>query len=348
MIKVLVVDDSAIVRKVLSLELSKTADIEVIGSAPDPYVARDKIVRLNPDVITLDIEMPKMDGITFLKKLMHYKPMPVIVVSSLTPAGSKLAFEAIQLGAVEVLCKPGEAYTVSDLAIELSDKIRAAAGANIKKIMTAQDSAAVENIKLETTTGKIVAIGASTGGTQAIRQILKAMPSNAPGTVIVQHMPENFTRYFSESLNQECAMEVSEAKNGDFVSTGKALIAPGNKHMVLRRSGAMYRVEIKDGPRVQRQRPSVDVLFNSVALSAGANAVGVILTGMGADGAEGMLKMKQAGAFNIAQDEASCVVFGMPQEAIKAGGVDLVAGLKKIPAAIADAAAAKRKLSQDK
>ncbi|HPI02765.1 MAG TPA: chemotaxis response regulator protein-glutamate methylesterase [Candidatus Goldiibacteriota bacterium] len=348
MIKVLVVDDSAIVRKVLSLELSKTADIEVIGTAPDPYVARDKIVRLNPDVITLDIEMPKMDGITFLKKLMHYKPMPVIVVSSLTPAGSKLAFEAIQLGAVEVLCKPGEAYTVSDLAIELSDKIRAAAGANIKKILTAQDNTAADNIRLETTTEKIVAIGASTGGTQAIRHILKAMPSNAPGMVIVQHMPENFTRSFSESLNNECVMQVLEAKDGDYVSTGRALIAPGNKHMVLRRSGAMYRVEIKDGPRVQRQRPSVDVLFHSVALSAGANAVGVILTGMGADGAEGMLKMKQAGAFNIAQDEASCVVFGMPQEAIKAGGVDLVAGLKKIPAAIADAAAAKRKLLQDK
>ncbi|MBN2755116.1 MAG: chemotaxis response regulator protein-glutamate methylesterase [Candidatus Goldbacteria bacterium] len=342
MIKVLVVDDSAIVRKILSAELSKTADIEVIGTAPDPYVARDKIVQLNPDVITLDIEMPRMDGITFLRKLMRYKPMPVIVVSSLTPKGSKLAFEAIQLGAVEVLCKPGESYTVGDLAIELTDKIRAAARANIKKILEGQDKSVIENIKLETTTEKIVAIGASTGGTEAIRHILKAMPANAPGMVIVQHMPENFTRSFSEFLNQECRMEVAEAKHGDFVSTGKALIAPGNKHMLLRRFGAMYRVEIKDGPRVQRQRPSVDVLFNSAAASAGSNVVGVILTGMGSDGADGMLKMKQAGAYNIAQDEASCVVFGMPQEAIKAGGVDITVGLKEMPGAIIEAVKVKK------
>ncbi len=332
-IKVIVVDDSAIVRKIFSDELTKDPDIEVIATAPDPYVARDKIVQLQPDVVVLDIEMPRMDGITFLKKLMTYYPLPVIIVSSLTPQGSKMALEAVEAGAVEVMCKPGSSFSVADMSIMLIDKIKAAAFANVKKIQETIASSATRKttrLSLTQTTDKIIAIGASTGGTQAIQEVITRFPANAPGTVIVQHMPEHFTKSFADRLNTLCEIEVREAQNNDSVVPGVALIAPGNYHMILRRSGARYYVEVKTGPLVCRQRPSVDVLFKSVAKYAGANAVGALLTGMGADGAEGLLEMKNSGAHTIAQDEKSCVVFGMPAEAIKRGAASEVLPLDKI------------------
>lgn len=336
MIKVLIVDDSAVVREIFSTELSKDPELEVVGTAIDPYIARDKILKLNPHVITLDVEMPRMDGITFLRKLMRYHPLPVIIVSSLTPKGGQLALEALNAGAVDVLCKPGAAYTVGDMSVELIDKIKSAAAVDMRKWMPMVNSEPETSPRLSVikTTNKVVAIGASTGGTQALQKVLSALPTNAPGIVIVQHMPEHFTRSFAQRLNEVCAIEVKEAENNDSVIPGKALIAPGNKHMLLRRSGARYYVEVKTGPLVSRHRPSVEVLFNSVAQSAGQNAIGVIMTGMGADGADGMLKMKQSGAVTMAQDEASCVVFGMPKEAIKRGGVDYVVSLDKIPETI--------------
>lgn len=337
MIRVLIVDDSAIVREVFSAELSKDRELEVVGTAVDPYIARDKIVKLKPDVITLDIEMPRMDGITFLKKLMRYYPLPVIIVSSLTPAGGQLAMDAINSGAVDVMCKPGGSYTVGDMSIELIGKIKAAAAVNMRRWI----SSTIENkekpsprLSMLRTSNKVIAIGASTGGTQALQHVLSALPADAPGTVIVQHMPERFTTSFAQRLNELCAMEVKEAESGDSVTPGKVLIAPGNRHTLLRRSGAKYYVDVKNGPLVCRQRPSVEVLFNSVARYAGQNAVGVIMTGMGGDGADGMLKMKENGAITIAQDESSCVVFGMPKEAIRRGGVDHILHLHKIPEAI--------------
>lgn len=336
MIKVLIVDDSAVVREIFTNELSKDPELEVVGTAIDPYIARDKIVKLKPNVLTLDIEMPRMDGITFLRKLMKYNPMPVIIVSSLTPKGGQLAMEAMNAGAIEVLCKPGAAYTVGDMSVELIDKIKSAAAVDMSrwKNLTTQIQETTQRLNVIKTTNKVVAIGASTGGTQALQSVLSAMPANAPGIVIVQHMPEHFTTSFAQRLNELCAIEVKEAENGDSVIPGKALIAPGNKHMLLRRSGARYYVEVKTGPLVSRHRPSVEVLFNSVAQSAGQNSIGVIMTGMGADGADGMLKMKENKAITIAQDEASCVVFGMPKEAIKRGGVDHILPLSKIPEAI--------------
>lgn len=339
MIKVLVVDDSAVVRQVLSNELSRAKGIEVIGTAVDPYVARDKIVRLQPDVITLDVEMPRMDGLTFLAKLMKYHPMPVIIVSSLTPRGSEMALRALELGAVEVISKPGGAYSVAEITTLLADKIRAAAQVRFLKPHTQpapadQPPEPPSPAPLLRTTRKILAIGASTGGTEAIRAVLTQLPADAPGTVIVQHMPEHFTATYAERLNTQCAMEVREARDGDQVVHGLALIAPGNYHMVLERSGARYHVRVKTGPRVHHQRPAVDVLFHSVARNAGRNAIGVILTGMGADGAKGLLAMRQAGAHTIAQDEASCVVFGMPKEAIKLGAAEQVVPLGDIPAHI--------------
>ncbi|HIJ77780.1 MAG: chemotaxis response regulator protein-glutamate methylesterase [Desulfobulbaceae bacterium] len=336
-IRVLIVDDSAVVRKVFSEELSHEKDIEVVGTAPDPYVARDKIVELKPDVVTLDIEMPRMDGITFLRKLMKYFPLPVIIVSSLTPAGGTLALEAMDGGAVDVICKPGEAYSVGDMSAQLAEKIRAAARVNMAqraKVLRSRPAAAAPQLSLTKTTNKIIAIGASTGGTEALKEVLTQMPANSPGIMIVQHMPANFTTSFAERLDSLCRIRVKEAEDGDSVVPGTALLAPGNFHMVMRRSGARYYVNIKTGPLVCYQRPAVDVLFNSVAAYGGANAVGVILTGMGKDGAQGMLKMKQAGAQTIAQDEKTCVVFGMPKEAIEAGGVDKVAPLQDIPSEI--------------
>ncbi len=339
-IRVLIVDDSATVRQVFAQELARDPDIEVVGSAPDPYIARDKIVQLKPDVVTLDIEMPRMDGITFLRKLMRHYPIPVIIVSSLTPASGELALEAIEAGAVDVMCKPGAAYAVGDMSVDLIDKIKAAARTDVcsREPDHKLFQAPVNRLALTKTTHRIVAVGASTGGTEALARVLSMLPQNAPGLLVVQHMPEHFTRAFADRLNTLCAIEVCEAKNGDTVLPGKALIAPGNYHMLLRRSGAAYFVEVKSGPLVTRHRPSVDVLFKSVARYAGRNAVGVIMTGMGADGADGMKEMHDNGAATIAQDEASCVVFGMPKEAIARGGVDHVVPLGRIPGLALDLA----------
>lgn len=336
MIRVLVVDDSAVVRKIFVDELNRDSSIEVVGTAPDPFVARDKIVKLKPDVITLDIEMPRMDGITFLKKLMRHYPLPVIIVSSLTAKGGDLALEAITAGAVEIMCKPGAAYSVGDMSVELIDKIKAASLVKVEKRAEEAPRAGAEapRLSLTRTTHKVVAIGASTGGTEALRRVLTALPRNAPGTVIVQHMPEHFTRSFADRLDELCAMEVREAKDGDSVVPGRVLIAPGNFHMLLRRSGANYYVQVKSGPLVGRHRPSVNLLFKSVARYAGRNAVGVIMTGMGADGAEGIRAMKEQGAETIAQDEASCIVFGMPREAIALNAIDHTVALSRIPSTI--------------
>ena len=337
MIRVLVVDDSALVRKILSDELSKHADIEVVGTAIDPYIAREKIVKLKPDVITLDIEMPRMDGLSFLAKLMQHYPMPVVVVSSLTPQNSATALRALALGAIEVISKPGSSFSTPDVAGQLVRAVRVAAAARIPAAQHRDTSARTPAPDFDTqlqTTHKILALGASTGGTQAIEKVLTALPANSPGTVIVQHMPATFTGSFAQRLDGLCAMQVREARDGDAVVPGVALIAPGDHHMLLTLSGAKYHVRIKDGPPVHHQRPAVDVLFQSVARSAGKNALGVLLTGMGADGAKGMLAMKEAGSFTIAQDEASCVVFGMPREAIKLGAAESVLPLLEIPDAI--------------
>ncbi|MFZ5758372.1 MAG: protein-glutamate methylesterase/protein-glutamine glutaminase [Thermodesulfobacteriota bacterium] len=341
-IKVLVVDDSAVVRKIFTEELSRQPDIEVIGAAPDPYVARDKIIQLQPDVLTLDIEMPRMDGLTFLRKLMKHYPLPVIIVSSLTREGGALALEAMEAGAVDVVSKPGEAYSVGDMSVQLADKIRAAARVRPadlqKKAAVAQIArpALASKRSLTESTHKVIAIGASTGGTEALKEVLIRLPPTAPGIMIVQHMPANFTASFAQRLDSLCRIRVKEAEDGDTVLPGLALLAPGNFHMVMRRSGARYYVNVKSGPLVCHQRPAVDVLFHSVATYAGANAIGVILTGMGKDGAQGMLKMHEAGGRTIAQDEASCVVFGMPREAIAAGGVDRIVPLDQISQVMLD------------
>ena len=332
MIKVLIVDDSAVVRQVFSRELGRAGDIEIVGTAPDPYVARDKIVELRPDVVLLDMEMPRMDGLTFLKKLMKYNPIPVIIVSSLTHRGGELAMEALNSGAVDVMCKPGSAMSVNNMSADLINKIRVAARAKLGK-NNHQNAISRPQVRLSQSrmTNTIIAVGASTGGTQAIQALLSQMPGNSPGTVIVQHMPEQFTASFADRLNQLCDMEVREAKNNDTVMPGIVLIAPGNYHMLLRRSGARFYVQVKHGPLVCGHRPSVEVLFKSVAQTAGRNAVGVILTGMGKDGASGLLEMRNNQAKTIAQDENSCVVFGMPKEAINMGAADYVLPLKNIP-----------------
>lgn len=336
-IKVLIADDSSVVREILSSELSKDPALEIVGTAVDPYVARDKIVMLNPDVLILDVEMPRMDGLTFLGKLMSYYPMPVIILSSLTPAGCEMALKAYELGAMEVMHKPelDVSYKLNEMIILLTDKIKAVYQtkyrfARKKKLEEIKHTKVYQMSSLIKTTDKVVAIGASTGGTEAIRAILPLLPPGFPGVVITQHMPENFTKSFADSLNKICQIEVKEAENNDTVRPGLALIARGNYHMVFKRSGARYYVELKQGPLVCRQRPSVEVLFDSVAKYAGNNAIGVILTGMGNDGATGMLHMKEAGVYTIAQDEESCVVFGMPNEAIKAGGVDKILPLDQI------------------
>lgn len=341
-IKVLIVDDSAVVRNILSRELGKDPDIDVVGTAADPYIARDKIIFLKPDVITLDIEMPRMDGLSFLEKLMQHYPMPVIIFSSLAQSGCETALRAMELGAVEVMKKPDldVAFKLNEMRIIMTDKIKAAFQTRYR-FMGAQPARppvvarpagmarpAGAMIK---TTDVIVAVGASTGGTEAIRAVIPFLPADFPGTVITQHMPENFTRSFADSLNKGSSVEVREAQDGDTVHPGLVLIARGNYHMLLRRSGARYYVELKQGPLVCRQRPSVEVLFDSVAQYAGANAIGVILTGMGNDGATGMLHMKEAGAYTIAQDEKSCVVYGMPKEAVRMGGVDKILPLDRIP-----------------
>lgn len=339
--RLLIVDDSAIVRKVLSQRLGEDADIEVVGTAPDPLVASEKIERLNPDILTLDVEMPRMDGITFLKGLMRHHPLPVIIVSSITPKGGRLAIQALESGALDVVCKPGAAYSAGAMAGELAEKIRALAGARAFRPAADPVPAVGQTIlpALGDTSSIVVAIAASTGGTRALGDLLPALPPDFPGTMVVQHMPAGFTRSFAQRLNETCALEVLEAEDGMSVIPGRVLIAPGNRHLVLSRSGARCLAKVVDGPRVRRQRPSADVLFDSVAAHAGTNAIGVILTGMGADGAAGMFSMKERGATTFAQDEGSCVVFGMPKEAIQRGGVDRVLSLHKIPEALAMAVA---------
>jgi two-component system chemotaxis response regulator CheB len=348
-IRVLIVDDSAVVRQTLTLLLSQDPDIEVIGSAGDPYVAAERIAEQVPDVITLDVEMPRMDGITFLRKLMAQHPIPVVICSSLVEEGAQTALEAIEYGAVEIVTKPriGVRQFLEDSRTIICDAVKAAAGARVQPLtarhkvepkLTADAVLAPAAFAMSKTTEKVVMIGASTGGTEALRTLLETLPPDTPGIVIVQHMPELFTRAFATRLDGLCAITVKEAESGDTVLRGRALIAPGNHHVLLQRSGARYYVEIKDGPLVCRHRPSVDVLFRSAARYAGPNAVGVILTGMGDDGARGMLEMHQAGAKTIAQDEATCIVFGMPKEAIKLNAVDKVMPLESIAGAILTAA----------
>jgi len=329
-IRALIVDDSPLVRKIFTDELSRDPDIEVVGSAPDPYIARDMIVYLQPDVVTLDIEMPRMDGITFLRKLMHYYPLPVIVISSVAPEGGEVALEAMEAGAVEVMCKPKKGYWIGDMSVELIDKIKAAAQVDVQKrdLRLIRPGEHTKRLHLKKTTDKIVAVGASTGGVQALQVLLHRMPENAPGMIVVQHMPEHFTLSFANRLNRICQVEVKEAEDGDSIMPGRVLIAPGNWHTVLQKDKNLFRVEVKQGPLVCRHRPSVDVLFQSAAQNAGSQAIGVIMTGMGKDGSKGMLKMKENGASTIAQDEASCVVFGMPKEAIKLNAVDYVLPLE--------------------
>ncbi len=337
-IKVLIIDDSAVVRSILSEALKKDPGIEVVGTATDPYVARDKIAKLHPDVLTLDVEMPRMDGITFLRKLMAARPMPVVMVSSLTQSGAETTLAAMEAGALEIVAKPrldSSIGGVAEITTEVVDKVKAAAKAKMS-VYTAQIKAHMKSLPkaldsaMIKTTEKVVAIGASTGGTEALKDVLTRMPVNSPGIMVVQHMPPGFTKAFAERLDNLCQMQVAEAKDGDSVIPGRVLLSPGGNHMVLRRSGARYYVNVKNGPLVMHHRPSVEVLFNSVAKMAGANSVGVMLTGMGGDGASGMKAMKDSGAFNIAQDEASCVVFGMPKEAIKIGAVDKVVPLSKV------------------
>lgn len=341
-IRVLVVDDSATVRKTLTEILERDPQIEVMATAADPLIAAERMRHEVPDVITLDVEMPRMDGLTFLRKLMSQHPIPVVICSSLTENGSKTALTALEEGAVEVLSKPrlGTAQFLQEAAIRICDVVRAAARTRPRK----REAAPLARPKLTAdailpkprndamvqTTDRVVAVGASTGGTEALKVLLSGMPRNCPGIVVVQHMPEKFTASFAARLNDVCTIRVKEAEQGDTVCLGQALIAPGNLHMLLKRSGARYFVELKEGPLVSRHRPAVDVLFRSTARYAGSNAIGAILTGMGDDGAKGMLEMKQAGAFNIAQDEQSCVVYGMPKEATKLGGVDVELPLERI------------------
>jgi two-component system chemotaxis response regulator CheB len=347
-IKVFVIDDSALMRQVLTDILQADPQIKVIGTAADPFIAAKKLAEEAPDVITLDIEMPRMDGLTFLKKLMAQHPVPVVVISSLTAKGSESAVKALEYGAVEVMKKPDmlKGQEMEEVRVRLIDSIKAAKSSRIKRRSGVLAStpepkhsadavlAAGSRGSMLRTTEKVVAVGASTGGTEALRVFLASLPLDSPGILIVQHMPEMFTKSFAKRLDELCKISVKEAENGDTVIRGRALIAPGNKHMLLKRSGARYYVEVVDGPLVNRHRPSVDVLFRSVASYAGRNSLGVIMTGMGDDGARGMLEMKQAGAYTIAQDEKSCVVFGMPKEAIKHGGVDKVLSLEMISASV--------------
>ena len=331
-IRVLIVDDSAIVRKMLTEALAAEPDLEVVGTAPDPFVARDKIISLKPDVVTLDVEMPRMDGLTFLKKLMRFHPLPVIIISSLAQSSSQAALEALQCGAEEVLAKPGGPYSVGELKHDLPQKVRAAAQARIAKPKAQLAAPAPPPPLSGTNDSTVIAIGASTGGTEALREVLSSLPANMPGILVVQHIPHVFSLAFANRLDNLCRLHVKEAADGDRLTAGLVLIAPGNFHMTLGKTGGQYSVRIQDGPRVCYQRPSVDVLFESVAQVAKGDAIGAILTGMGADGAQGLLKMKRAGARTLAQDEASCVVFGMPREAIRMGAVDHVIPLDRVAA----------------
>jgi len=347
-IRVMVVDDSATVRQVISKLLLEQPDIEVIGSASDPIFALNKMQENWPDVILLDVEMPRMDGITFLKKIMEERPTPVVICSTLTEAGAKTTMEAMSAGAVEIISKPkiGLKQFLVDSSNELANAIRAASRARVKrsKVALTRTNTTPEKSQIgtkntatqamATTTDQVVAIGTSTGGTQALETVLRMLPRTVPGIVIVQHMPEKFTAAFAERLNSLCEVNISEAKDGDRVNIGKVLIAPGGKHMSLSRSGAQYYVTVKDGPLVNRHRPSVDVLFRSAAKYAGANALGIIMTGMGDDGARGLKEMHDVGAKTIGQDKETCVVYGMPMEAVKLGAVDREVALESIASVI--------------
>ena len=345
-LNILVVDDSAVVREVMTAVLSQEPGFNVVV-AGDPFIAMGKMKNQRPDVIILDLEMPRMDGLTFLRKIIREDPLPVIICSALTGADTSIGLQALEEGAVDVVSKPrlGVREFLHESAIILIDAVRAAARstgrrslkpaiAATSKFNTDAGPLGKSTVPLRVASDQIVAIGASTGGTEALRMVLEAMPTDAPGLVVVQHMPEGFTAAFAKRLNQTCRIEVKEATNGDRITAGRALIAPGNLHTLVQRNGAQYIVEVTDGQLVSRHRPSVDVLFRSVAQSAGLNAIGVIMTGMGSDGAEGLREMKQAGAYTLAQDEASCVVFGMPKEAIERGAVDRVVNLSEIAAAI--------------
>lgn len=338
-VRVLIVDDSALIRRILSDALSADPEIEVVGTAQDPYVARDRINELKPDVLTLDVEMPRMHGLTFLRILMEQRPMPVVMVSSLTAEGAEVTLQALELGAVDFVTKPKLDVNqgMGQLMPEIVQKVKSAARSRPRRARPASEAgvarAVVTPPRLSQTTLQILAIGASTGGTEAIRELLEQVPVDGPAVVIVQHMPERFTRAFAQRLNQQCPIEVVEASDQERVIAGKALLAPGNHHMRLVRQGAEYRVTLNQEDHVRMHRPSVDVLFESVAQAAGKNAVGVILTGMGDDGARGLLKMKDSGAYTIAQDRESCVVFGMPREAIAIGAVEQVLPLDRIAAA---------------
>ncbi|MFP4526750.1 MAG: chemotaxis response regulator protein-glutamate methylesterase [Bacteroidales bacterium] len=349
-IRVLIVDDSAVVRQNLAEIINEDPVLEVMGTAADPYIAAKKIMKETPDVITLDVEMPRMDGLTFLKKIMSQHPLPVVIISSLTEKATRSGIKALELGAVDIITKPrmDSRKFIHEAKIRICDAVKAAGVSKLKRRRVPPPEIHVEpkytadavisktaGKSMVETTEKVIAIGASTGGTEAISKLLEALPMDSPGIVIVQHMPEQFTRSFAKRLDEICKVTVKEAKNGDSVIRGHVLIAPGNYHTLLKRSGARYYVEVKEGELVNRHRPSVDVLFRSVARYAGPNAIGIILTGMGKDGANGLLEMKEAGAHTIAQDEKSSVVFGMPKEAIDIGAVEQVVGLDNIASFIA-------------
>lgn len=337
-IKVLIVDDSALMRQLLTSILEADPEITVVGAAGDPYAAREKILALKPDVLTLDIEMPRMDGLTFLEKLMKGHPMPVVMISTLTTRGADTTLRALSLGAIDFVAKPKLDFASGTVeqADEIVAKVKAAARARVRPLPSIAKAAPTAPGKTYqfSATHKVVAIGASTGGTEALKDVLLPLPADFPGIVIVQHMPEAFTRQFAERLNSMCKISVKEARDGDRILPGSALLAPGGHHMTVVRSGMEYAVHVYRGEPVNRHMPSVDVLFSSCARQLGRNSVGVILTGMGADGARGMLEMKQSDALTIAQDETSCVVFGMPREAIHMGGVDHVVPLPRVAATL--------------
>ena len=340
-IKVLVIDDSALVREILAQGLGMDPEIEVVGVASNPYMARDKIVQLKPDVLTLDVEMPRMDGVEFLRRLMPQYPLPVVMVSALTGEGAKTTLEALEAGAVDYVTKPSSDIVrgLGSMMNKLREKVRMAATANLqewkeKRPATVARLQTVSGAALAEATDKVIAIGASTGGTKAIRQIIQSFPVSMPGVVIVQHMPAGFTRHFADNLNNICAMEVLEASSHDRVVPGRVLIAPGGKHMTVRRSGGTFLLECKEGEKVNGHCPSVDVLFHSVARQVGSNAIGLVLTGMGQDGADGLLAMRKEGARTLAQDEATSVVFGMPRVAYERGGAEFLHPLNTIPQVI--------------
>lgn len=336
--KVLVIDDSALIRSLLTEMINQQKDLEVVGAAPDPLIAREMIKQLNPDVLTLDVEMPKMDGLDFLEKLMRLRPMPVLMVSTLTERGSEITLRALELGATDFVTKPKTAITegMREYSSIIAEKIRTAAKAKIACLQrSAKPAAQSETLGMLKnpliSSEKLIIIGASTGGTEAIKSFLLQMPSDCPGILITQHMPAGFTKSFANRLDSLCKISVKEAVDGERVLPGHAYIAPGDKHLLLARSGANYITKLSDAEPVNRHKPSVDVLFDSAAANAGKNAIGVILTGMGKDGAAGMARMKQAGSFNYAQNEESCVVYGMPREAVAHGGVDEIAHLTELP-----------------